>query len=117
MRTRRGFWKGLKNIATPDQIKTVRGLIEQTISPIDTRFPGTVAWYQACYHPPTLAELILSAIDATLNNSGVEAVAINGRYYDYSNPGESYAPTVFLRGGIFWVATLGDLVERLGGIK
>lgn len=112
MRAKRGFWKDLKNIATPEQIRIIRALIERTINPIDSQFPRTAAWYRACYHPPKLAELVLSAIDEVLHNFGVESAEIRGRYYDYSNSGDSYALTVFQRNGIFWIDTLGDLVER-----
>ena len=117
MRAKRGFWKTLKTIAAPEQIRIIRALIERTLSPIDSRFPGTAAWYRACYHPPKLAELVLSAIDEVLNNFGIEVAEINGRHYDYSNSGDSYTLTVFQRGGVFWVDSLGDLVERLSGRK
>ena len=113
MRAKRGFWKGLKTFATPEQARIIRNLIERKISPIDSQFPGTAVWYHACYHPPKLAELVLSAIDEVLNNFGVESAEIKGRYYDYSNKGDTYATTVFQRNGIFWADTLGDLVERL----
>ena len=113
MRAKRGLWKSLKTIATPDQIRLIRGLIERKVSPIDPCFPGTAAWYHACYHPPKLAELVLSAIDEVLNNFGIESAEINGRHYDYSNSGDSYVSTVFQRNGVFWIDVLGDLAERL----
>ncbi len=113
MRIRRGFWKDLKKFATPEQARVVRELIDGKLSAVDLCFPRTAAWYRSCYHPPATAELVLSAIDETLNNYGVESAEINGRYYDYSNTGDTYAPTVFVRDGVFWIDTLGDLVERL----
>jgi hypothetical protein len=107
--------KNLKNIEglTAEQIETVQGLIDGSIDPEQERFPRTSLWVRSCYHRPKQKEIILSAIDETIETFGVEGFELSdGTFVSYCNTGDSYAATVVLMNGQFQVASWGDLVEQ-----
>lgn len=89
--------------------KVIRGLMVSSIDPESV--DATEQWVRQCYHRPSDAELIMHAIDAMLENHGVEY--INERYA-YSNTGDSYAATIIYDNetGRYAVGSWGDLVER-----
>lgn len=98
--------------------RTIRGLIDGSINP--ETIPATAQWVRECFNRPDDDELIMHAIDAVLENFGVEGLGADlGRFYRfapqycYSNTGDSYAPTVILNNetGRYSVGSWADLVE------
>jgi hypothetical protein len=84
-----------------DTAKRIRELIDKTISPLTSE--AVQKWIRQCYNRPSDNELIMCAIDETLNTFGVEA--IEGEWIDhyhqniqavYCNTGDTYSSTVFL---------------------
>jgi len=115
MKLARGFWKSLKKIATAEQYNVIRALFRRELSPIDPeRFPETANWERRCYHTPSRRELVLAAIDECLETFGVEGFQTRRGWLSYCNTGDSYAPTVCERDGIFFIASWGDIVEVEG---
>ena len=105
------------------QAAIIRGLMRGDINP--EKIAQTEVWISQCYNRPSDDELIMHAIDAVLENFGVEALGsdLGGFYrhapqYSYSNTGDSYAATVILDNetGRFIVSSWGDLVES-GKVK
>lgn len=83
-----------------DQAKTVRGLIKGTIEP--ESIGACKDWIRQCYHRPSDDELLMCAIDATLETFGVEAIWRNDCQDDgilgvYCNTGNSYGATICQR--------------------
>ena len=77
-------------------------------------FESVQACLKACYNEPCIDHLQLLAINEIISGFGIEAVEINGRYYNYVNLGETYATTVMTDpSGRFFLTSWGDLVEAL----
>ena len=89
------------------------------------KFPRTKFWVDNCYNLPKTHEIILAAIDETIEGHGVEAIEKPssmgcGRFQDYIsyiNMGDSYAPTILhdeTKTRSFFASTVGDVVEKFG---
>ena len=114
MKLERGFYTHLRSIcgASEEQARQIRRVIERLdLEPC----PRTRAWVETRHHPPSDQEIALAAIDEILENHGVEAEELRpGRWLEYSNAGDSYAPTVVLWRGMLRVTPWGDIVESEG---
>ena len=103
-----------------DQARTIRGLIKGTIDP--ESIEGTADWVRQCHHRPSDDELLMDAIDETLETFGVEAIWNDARSctrpeYVYCNTGDSYAATIMQKRGTWgwgapFIGSWGDIVER-----
>lgn len=95
------------------QAAAVRGLVDGSIDP--QTVPETEQWVRDCYNMPYADELIMHAIDATIETFGVESAGGNGECYhfDYCNAGDTYATTVIYdrQSGEYMIGCWGDLVE------
>lgn len=96
-----------------DTASTIKGIVAGTILP--ESIPETQQWIDQCYNRPSDAELMMHAIDAVLENHGVELLGSsdgNGEYA-YSNPGDPYIGTIIQNWetGEFFVGCWSDLVE------
>jgi hypothetical protein len=91
--------------------KRVKRIMTGAESPLTVA--QTETWYRQCYHPPSDRELRRHAIDVLIGGHGLEA--IHGRsgkvVAEYSNQGDTYAPTLMFRNGHCWVNNWGDFVE------
>jgi hypothetical protein len=99
---------------TEDQakaIKQVRGGI-----PYKTwqdNYPKTYAWYRSCFHTPPVGDIKMEIFNEILNLHGVEGFTLaSGETVDYVNTGESYACTIVLMNGNFYVCDWGTIAER-----
>lgn len=122
MKLERGFYTRLRTLcgASEEQARQIRRVLESLdLEPCPMTqawaepCPMTQAWIESCYNPPSEREIILAAIDEILGNYGVEAEELRpGRWLEYSNTGDSYAPTVVLWRGVLRISSWGDIVER-----
>lgn len=77
--------------------------------------PAATKRERECYHPPTLADLRMHALNAELEMFGVEYVRGQGRSrsFEYLNTGDTYGTTIIrFSDGTYRVASWGDIVER-----
>ena len=78
--------------------------------------PAVIAWLRDCFNRPKTHELRMCALDAELENYGVEYVPAghNKRSpaFYYSNSGDAYTTTIMRIEGRYVVGCWGDIVER-----
>ena len=82
--------------------------------------PAAVARRAECFHPPSLLDQRLHALNATAETCGVEYIAHRDDTYsetygiEYLNTGDSYASTLMFdhARGSWRVGSWGDVVER-----
>ena len=105
---------------TEDEANTVRGLIKGTVDPETVE--ATEGWVRQCHHRPPDSDLILHAIDATLNTHGVEYIGGGPQDtwdwrpdYEYCNTGDSYAATIIRNNetGAYFIGDWGTIAERM----
>ncbi len=74
------------------------------------------AWVRSCYNEPSDDEQTLHAADDLLGNYGVEGWCDQDDFsrpgVSYSNTGDSYARTIFLRDGVFILSTFEGMATR-----
>lgn len=106
---------------TPDQARRVRALIKGDLDP--EKVDATATWIDQCYHRPSDSELVMHAIDASIETHGVEGLGeIDSDWFglyripkfEYCNTGDSYAATICRNNetGSYFICSWGDLAER-----
>jgi len=84
----------------------------------NTAFPATNQWISDCYNKPRRIDLILSALNETMNCFGVEAFRSGPNacqaVAEYLNTGGTYTATILFRHdtGTFRLTSWGDFFER-----
>jgi len=83
--------------------------------------PAAQARIAECYHPPTLADMRLHALDAEAGTYGREVIwgpdagPLDGPEFEYLNTGDMYTATIIRRrNGRYFVADIGSIIEREG---
>ena len=104
--------------AFPGAGRTLRTLLESDSAVRE--HPAAIKRRAECFHPPTLLDLRLHALNAAAETFGVEYIShrddgMRDTYgIEYLNTGDSYAPTLTFdhSAGTWKVASWGDIVER-----
>ena len=93
--------------------KAVRAVFEMTREQLRETEAGA-ARCADCYHAPKTYDIRLHVLNNVAGFHGVEAMQTgNGRYADYLNAGDSYAPTIIYWDGQYRVQSIGDFVETM----
>ena len=102
--------------AFPGKGKEAKAIFRMNRSELES-LPAGDARVRECYHAPTTSDLRLTCLDALLGTFGVEAFQTrNGRWVEYLNTGDTYAPTIVRMGGHYRIASWGDIAERHGSL-
>jgi hypothetical protein len=98
-----------------DRAKEARAILEMDRAQL-LDLPAGRARARECYNPPSTLDLIMTCLNALdCGTYGVEAFRTRrGRWCEYLNTGDTYAPTLMHYRNRFRVASWGDIAERYG---
>ena len=96
-----------------DDPKTARGILDGSIDP-ESVSKAARDYVSQCYHAPPNYLVKLYALNELGDFFGVEYAEHPTQGFDYLNAGDTYAPTLVLRGPDWYqVTTVGDVIETL----
>jgi len=104
--------------AFPGKGKELRTLLESARAVRE--HPAAIKRREECFHPPSLLDQRLHALNAAAETYGVEYIAHRDDTYsdtyglEYLNTGDTYTPTLMFdrARGLWRVCSWGDIVER-----
>ena len=95
-----------------DNAPEAKRILRSTRAELET-IPAGAARVRECYHAPQTHDLRLTCLDALAKTYGVEAFQDRaGRYCEYLNAGDTYAPTVVFYRGTYRVTDCGTIAEK-----
>jgi len=111
--TVKAFFSELSDDACKTIADLITGKIELDPDDIPERFEGTIRWLNQCHNYPNNDELIMSALNDTIEGFGIEGINdpddSNNCIGSYVNTGDTYSGTVVLDDdGNFHLTTWGD---------